>query len=114
MKTYLRELHKKPDHHKKRFAFLISSIVTLSIFAVWSLVMFETEGGVLASDTSGVNSALVQEREVSPFQAFRLNMASGLDGLRRSFESLKSGFNTVDIESEYEEMKSGALNIYGR
>ncbi len=52
MKKYLKELHQKPHHHKKRFALLASGIVTLSIFAVWSAVRLSDEP-VVAKQTTG-------------------------------------------------------------
>ena len=90
MDRYLAKLHKKPDHHKKRFALLASSTITLFIFGVWSLTTF------------GVNSisreVVVEKSEVSPLQSLRTSLAS-------SFEALKNSF---------EEMRNNALEVYGR
>jgi hypothetical protein len=61
MRQYINELHKKPRHHKKRFALAVSGIVTLSIFALWSLVNLSPKE-VVVRDTKGpVNLASVSE-----------------------------------------------------
>src|SRR3989344_5865914 len=50
MRQYLSTLHKQPPHHKKRFALLASSTITLFIFGVWSLVTFGTGGTMIAEN----------------------------------------------------------------
>ena len=37
MSQYLSNLKQKPDHHKRRFALMVSGIFTLAIFGLWSL-----------------------------------------------------------------------------
>ncbi len=61
MKKYLSTLHERPHHHKKRFAFLASGIVTLSIFAVWSLVRFSDKPIVVKQNTGPVDLAAAIE-----------------------------------------------------
>ena len=102
MRRYLAKLQKKPDHHKKQFAFLASLTITLFIFGIWSLTTF------------GVNTRIAtEENEVSPFQSLGTNLASSLEALKGSFGALKSGLKTVDFETKYQEMRDGALDIYG-
>jgi len=102
MRRYLAKLQKKPDHHKRQFAFLASTTITLFIFGIWSLTTF------------GVNTRIVaEENEVSPFQSLGTNLASSLEALKGSFGALKSGLKTVDFETKYQEMRDGALDIYG-
>ncbi|OHA91862.1 MAG: hypothetical protein A2665_01825 [Candidatus Zambryskibacteria bacterium RIFCSPHIGHO2_01_FULL_46_30] len=102
MRRYLAKLQKKPDHHKKQFAFLASLTITLFIFGIWSLATF------------GVNTRIIaEENEVSPFQSLGTNLASSLEALKGSFGVLKSGLKTVDFETKYQEMRDGALDIYG-
>lgn len=90
MEKYLARLHKRPDHHKKRFAFLASSTITLFIFGVWSLATF------------GVNNVseeiVIEKNEIGPFELLRTNLGS-------SFEA---------IQTIYKEMRDNAPNIYGR
>jgi len=102
MRKYLAELHKKPDHHKKQFALLASGTITLFIFGVWSLATF------------GINEGIVAKDEAGPFQSFRSNVASSLEAIKSNFGQLKDGFKTMDFKTEYQEMKNGALNIYGQ
>ena len=102
MRRYLAKLQTKPDHHKKQFALLASTTITLFIFGIWSLATF------------GVNTRIVtEENEVSPFQSLGTNLASSLEALKGSFGALKSGLKTVDFETKYQEMRDGALDIYG-
>lgn len=104
MRKYLSTLHRQSPHHKKRFALLASSTITLFIFGIWSLATF------------GVDKNIVSEvsNEVGPFQSLRLNLASSIVALRDSFEELKSGFQSVDFEAGYQEMRDRALDTYGR
>lgn len=86
MENFLERLHKKPDHHKKRFALLASSTITLFIFALWSLATF------------GINRESVitkTETEVGPLESFRSSLASSFEALRSSLEDLKNG--TLEI-----------------
>ena len=116
MRKYLAQLHKKPDHHKKQFAFLVSGTITLFIFGVWSLATFGMNDGVIVkNDTSSTGTiSKMTESEVTPFQSFRSNLASSLDALKINFGELKRSFETMNLETEYKEMKDGALNIYGQ
>lgn len=53
MKKYLSTLKDRPHQHKRRFAMLTSGVVTLSIFAIWSVVKFSAEPIVAVKDTKG-------------------------------------------------------------
>ncbi|MDO8569185.1 MAG: hypothetical protein Q7R89_00105 [bacterium] len=114
MRKYLAELHKKSDHHKKQFAFLASGTITLFIFGVWSLSTFGMNEEVIVKGDGLSTGSKVAESEVSPFQSFRSNLASSLEALRNNFDELKRGFKTINLETEYTEMRNGALNIYGQ
>ena len=108
MRKYLATLHTKPDHHKKRFAFLASATITLFIFAVWSLVNFGTKSEVVAEET--------RETEVSPLESFSASIASSFQAIRDSFMELKGGVNINQdtIEGGYKELRNGALDTYGQ
>lgn len=88
MRHYLATLHTKPDHHKKRFAFLVSAGVTLTMFTVWSLVTFGTGGTLAQNDPSTTLGASNSQIEVSPFESFREGLASSFDAMKESFEDL--------------------------
>lgn len=115
MRKYLTKLHSKPDHHKRRFAFLASSTVTLFIFGVWSLSTFGIDGGKVAeNDNALAVSSGTESSEIGPLESFRMNVAASLEALRYSFGELKSGFESVDFETEYKNMRDGALDTYGQ
>ena len=110
MRKYLANLHEKPDHHKKQFAFLASGTITLFIFGVWSLATFGIDRGTVAE--SG-NVPTVANREVSPFQSLRMNLGASIEALKSNLSGLNSELKSVDFEAEYNEMRDGAINIYG-
>lgn len=80
MKKYLSTLHQKPHHHKKRFALLASSLVTLSIFGIWSLVKFGAEPIVVKDTIGPVDLAAAIESTGG--------LDSMLDGLKSAFGSI--------------------------
>ena len=107
MDSYLEKLHRQPDHHKKRFALLASGTITLFIFGVWSLATFGMSG------FKSNEEIVAKSDEVSPFQSIRTNLASSFEALRNSFGGLKSSIESVNLESEYTEMRDNALDVYG-
>ena len=114
MGNYFSTLHRQPPHHKKRFAFLASSTITLFIFGVWSLATFGTSGTKIAGNENVPVNSAVAENEVSPLQSLRTGLASSFEALMSSLNELKSGFQTVDLEAEYTEMRDKALDTYGQ
>ncbi|MDP3763848.1 MAG: hypothetical protein Q8Q92_04410 [bacterium] len=86
MEKYLTALYKKPDHHKRRFALLVSGTVTLFIFGVWSLATFGTNN----------NKVIVtSNNEVSPLQSLNSSLAASLEALRENFKELKDGVSNI-------------------
>lgn len=115
MKKYLATLHQRSPHHKRHFALLTASVITLFIFGVWSLVTFGTiSGGIIAESESVFQASGSTNVEISPFQSLRMNLASLFGALKNNFEELKTGLEAVDLEVEYKEMRNGALDIYGQ
>lgn len=92
MDKFLAALHKKPDHHKKRFALLVSGTITLFIFGIWSLVTFppKTNQPIAGDSNNGSNVS-----EVSPFESLRMSLGSSFEALQTSFQELKNG--TLEI-----------------
>ena len=78
MRKYLATLHKRPDHHKKRFALLVSGTITLFIFGVWSLATFGTNKVIVTGGD-----------EVSPFQSLHSSLAVSIEALQENFKELK-------------------------
>ncbi|MEX0932466.1 MAG: hypothetical protein WDZ61_01040 [Parcubacteria group bacterium] len=110
MRRYLSTLHKKPDHHKKRFAFLTSASFTLAIFAVWSLVNFGLP------DTSGevaVNNTDKSERNLT-LEPVKNGVAAAFKAIGGTYNDAKQGLEQVDFEGEYEDMRGRAYESYGR
>ena len=123
MRKYFATLHTKPDHHKRRFAFLASSAITLSIFGIWSLVTFGIVNTEKESAIAGIRSSTValsevakpkKETEVSPFQSLRMNLAASLEAFKRGLGEMGTAFEAIDFESEYKELRDGALDAYGK
>ena len=112
MHRYLAELHKKPDHHKKQFALLASGTITLIIFGVWSLATFGASGSPIAKVDDRASDTTEIESEVGPFQSLSANVATSLEALKNIFGALMGGVKAVDLDSEYQKMRDGALNTY--
>lgn len=74
MRHYLATLHKRPDHHKKRFALVVSGSFTLLIFAIWILVNF---GGPEPTPASANKSI----EESSPIVSLMRGFGTGLQAL---------------------------------
>jgi hypothetical protein len=106
MKKYLSTLHQKSDSHKRRFAFLTSGLITLIIFTFWSMALFGNDQSVIAEKES---------QEVSPLASLKDGVASSVAGLNDAFAGIKYGLKEmVDLQSDYEEMKSGVIETYGQ
>ncbi len=105
MYKYLDKVREKPAHHRRRFAFLTSSTITLFIFGIWSLAMFGGSGGSTVADSRDENS---------PFESFTANVGSALDTFKSDFDNVWEKVESVDLESEYSEMRQDALDTYER
>lgn len=111
MKRYLSTLHERPESHRKRFALFVSSSLTLLIFALWSLATFGPESAV-ANNSAGAANAT---KEVSPLQSLGEDISSVFRGFSESFNDAKEVFDdSVDLQTGYDDMKSGVLNTYGQ
>lgn len=88
MKTYLKELHTKPDNHKRRFALLVSGGFTALMFATWFVVKFGGAPEVAKVEEGPVNLAAVEASAVgiAPFD-------NVLRGISDSWNSLQEIFN---------------------
>lgn len=85
MRRYLATLHKRPPHHKKRFAFMVSAVSVLFIFAIWALVTFGADG-IMARE---VTENKVHQ-EVGPFESLRMGLASSFMTLRETIDQLRN------------------------
>jgi len=110
MKRYLETLHTRPDHHKKRFALFVSFAVTMLIFSLWGLVNFG-QGGLMSSSAAKI---VVVDKEVSPLQSLTSSVSASLGEIFDSFGKLKSEVESVNLESDYTEMKNNVFEVYGQ
>lgn len=113
MRKYLATLHKRPDIHKKRFAFLVSGVFTMLLFVSWSLVNFGLpgEGEVVAVEDTRETQEL---KGTTPFESLGNGVAAAFQALTGQFGEIKEGLKQVDIENEYGEMRNKAFDTYGR
>src|SRR3989344_2117267 len=95
MRKYLAELHTKPDHHKKRFALLVSASFTLILLGTWSLVK-------MAGDERLVAQGEPSKVEGSPFQSLIGGVLASFQSLRGDFDELKEGLEVVNFEANSE------------
>lgn len=111
MRHYLSTLHTRSDQHKKAFALAVSGGVTLSIFLVWSMVTFSpfSDGAQIAEDTNAPIE-LAPSSEVSPFQNLKSGVAASFEAVREGLDSAKGNIKQVDLQSEYEKVKTDTLN----
>jgi hypothetical protein len=110
MRKYLATLHKKPDHHKKRFALLVSGSFTMFIFVTWSLVNY----GLPTQERVATVQEPQKVAEVTPFSALGDGLATAFKALRGGFGELKEGIQQVDVGGEYQDMRNRAFDSYGR
>ncbi|MDO8505191.1 MAG: hypothetical protein Q7S48_01250 [bacterium] len=114
MEKFLAKLHQKSDYQKKQFALLASGTITLFIFGVWSLSTFGVNETVIATKDGVQNVPQSTKSEIGPLQSLRSNLASAIEALKSNFGEIKHSFETINVETEYTEMRDGALNIYGQ
>ena len=107
MRRYLSTLHRQPEEHKKRFAFLASATITLFIFSIWSLANFGVKDAPVMAEQDKDNS-------VSPFQSFGHSLAGTISGFQDALGAIKDNFGPVNFEAEYQQLRDSSLETYGR
>jgi hypothetical protein len=109
MRKYFATLHTRPDHHKKRFALLVSGTTTLAIFAVWTLVRFGTGTPV---DPVVATAPVVEDTSASagsPLQTLRASASDAWSVLSGGIDKAKEGLQAVDLQNSYTEVRNGAI-----
>ncbi len=106
MRQYISTLHKKPDHIKRRFAFLVSASFTLSIFTIWSLVNFGLPS----------KSEIAAKKNNSSEESLLGGMALALKAISGTLNETKQGLEQVDTSERDGNMvkKVSDMDIYGR
>jgi hypothetical protein len=108
MRKYLATLHEKPDHHKKRFAFAVSSTFTMLLFVVWTVVKFGTPGLHVAK-TEKQDLYVANQTEVSPLGTLKASVQDAWEGITNGVKEIKDSARSVDVKGSYEDIRSDAL-----
>lgn len=112
MRTYLRTIHKRSDAHKKRFALLSSAAITLIIFGVWSTLRFSP--AVATSDTVATSDSVYPQNEtanaVTPISNITAGIADSFKALKDQFNSVKGDVKSVNLDSQYTQIRNEAVN----
>jgi len=108
MRAYLSTIHTRSHAHKKRFAFGVSAGITLSIFAIWSIVTFSSFGkdSVVATDNRLDDTA-------APIENIKSGVASSFQALKDQMNSVKGSVKAVDLNKEYQDVRNDAVNQNG-
>ena len=97
---HLHKLRQRPNHEKKRIAFLVSAGVTVTIFLFW----VASFGGVTTTSETGVASV------ISPFDAVKSNVASVYDSFVKGGDAFNKAFNkneqTIEVVSGGDKVNS--------
>ncbi|MEX0919497.1 MAG: hypothetical protein WDZ64_01970 [Parcubacteria group bacterium] len=112
MRRYINNLKERPPHHRKRFALLFSTTVTLFIFGIWTMVNFGT-GGILATKAD-TRETTVEQNEVSPLASFYKNIATSFQAVGSGIGELKNGFKSFNPDNVEEQMRDNVLTPDGR
>ena len=111
MRQYLATIHTRSDKHKKRFALLTSGGFTLFIFIIWSLVKFSPFGSdsnaVVANE---VNVPTNTANAISPLDNISSGISASFQALKDQFTSLKGNVQSVNLQGQYNEMRTDAIN----
>ena len=107
MRRYISTIHTRSDAHKKRFALGVSGLVTLMIFGVWSVFTFDMfKGSVIAEIEGNQNTASA----IEPLENVSNGLGESFKVLKDQFNTMKGSIKSVDFDSEYEKIRSEALN----
>lgn len=109
MKEYLRTIHQRSPAHKRRFALITSGVITLTIFGLWSLVVFGNQAAQVAEVPSPIQDTSTVVAP-SPFGDIKDGVANSLDAIRQQFNHIKQTVTSVNLENKYQEVRNQALS----
>lgn len=104
IQDYIREIHKKPEPHRRKVAYISSGVITLLIALVWVtsfgyLHGLNQTGEYIADENVPTETLAVTDTEVrGPFSVFGSNVASGYNAVRGLF-GLKPTNSTNEDET---------------
>jgi len=97
MYSYIEELRKKPDHHKRRIALGVSTLVTGLIFVAWLSVLLP----------QGTNKTLVENSNEPKGETPLSTLKNGVAQVYEAFKGIgNDGGDSLNLEEEYNRMKS--------
>lgn len=109
MERFIHRLKQRPEHHRRHITFAVSSGVTALIFILWVTVVvpqtIKSETLVVVPEKSSpVSSAN------TPLGTIRTSAAATWEGLRNIFSNGSDAMETVNVENEYQKLKSQVQN----
>lgn len=97
MRKYLSTIHQKSPEHKRLFALIVSSSVTLIIFGIWSLVTFGRTSQTVADASKDMGTL---EAPI-PLEDIKSGLANSFEAVRGQINSLQENGSTVDTNTTY-------------
>lgn len=110
MIKHLENIENKSPAYKKRFALLVSGGITLSIFTFWSLFTFSLFKGNETVAQDNVPKYSNTASAITPLNSLSSGVAGSLKILKDQFNAVKGSIKSIDINTEYDKMRSDAVN----
>jgi hypothetical protein len=98
MNDYLENLKTKPEHVKKRFAFLVSFSFTFLVFAGWMASYGFNTSGVIAENIEKDGETVVVETPVSSLTASAIGAWSDIKNLFSGSNKAEYSKDAVTVE----------------
>jgi hypothetical protein len=108
IKDYLLTLHTRPEHHKKRFALLVSGTTTLIIFAGWCVVKTANLTPSNSDSTVTVASADPSLNAEGPLESLKASVSDAWRALAGQVNVAKQGLESVNVPTQ------SSLTTYGQ
>lgn len=97
MRTYLSTIHQKSPEHKRLFALIVSSSITLIIFGIWSLVTFGRDSQIVADVPKDAGTL----KAPIPLEDIKSGLANSFEAVRGQINSLQDNNNTAETNTTY-------------
>lgn len=90
MRKYLSTIHQKSPEHKRLFALIVSSSITLIIFGIWSLVTFGRISQTVADAPTDEGTL----KAPIPIEDIKSGIANSFEAVRGQINSLQDNSNS--------------------
>jgi len=97
MRTYLATIHQKSPEHKRLFALIVSSSITLIIFGIWSLVTFGRTSQTVADAPTDAGNL----KAPIPLEDIKSGLANSFEAVRGQINSLQDKSGTENTNTTY-------------